>query len=494
MVHLRTVLKTVLAQCAYIEALSVQPRVIRPAEVDIHAENLVSPQAAAGSGSVVIPSPLNLVTLRPLPSPRRGNTKRARLAALQLKEEETLYWGSGDGTMAKLQIRMPGKGENIVNLEQIDDMVRDVECPQNDTGHLKIRFAEEADFNDAQDIWEWVKQEEDNHFIMIVGEGACNGTNENRIVYSVTDLVYNDDKETAVLDVRRTTWKATIHTFDLTVGKGAVVDAVPNAQKRLRRLRRSSTRARRGLFDKVVDAVKDTASGVADKIGDAADAVGNTVTGAAHGAADAVTGVAGTVGEAVADGAGEVGDVVAGTVGNAGQGASTIGDAADAILTGDASPEFSVPFSSDFSGESLAFSKSGVDVTASCSTCTTTGFFDVSGRFRAELFDLKEAWIELSTKGINATAVIGLTVKGMLTEKLADASVPVFKASPAGVTLTLGGTATIPPSTSRLDFLSKDGLIADGWEPCFEKAPFKSDSFVEAKAAVRGWPRNQCCW
>lgn len=173
--------------------------------------------------------------------------------------------------------------------------------------------------------------------------------------------------------------------------------------------------------------------------------------------------------------------------------------------------DFSVPFDNRFPDEPLSLTLDNVTVSAQCKECFTTGSFDVKGRFRSVNFDIKEAWIELSTKGISAKAVIALGLKGALTGKLAEKSVSIFKASPAGIVipgvlaigptvsvdmgvevseitaglnLQLGGTATIPASSSRLNFLDKNGSKTVGWKPTFKEEPFKADGFVELKASA----------
>jgi hypothetical protein len=198
-------------------------------------------------------------------------------------------------------------------------------------------------------------------------------------------------------------------------------------------------------------------------------------------------------------------------VDTAGDTVDAVADAVDSVANLDTSPDFSIPFNSDFSNKSLSFSKNGVEIGASCTQCFTTGAFDIRGRFRARQFQFEEAWIELSTEGISAKAVIGLTLKGDLTDTLLEKSLPIFKVSPAGVaipgvltigptvsvslgaeisaikggvTVSCGGTAVIPPSTSRLDFLDEDRTTSDGWKPKFKAEPFKVDAFIEAKASA----------
>jgi len=448
------------------------------------------------------------VVLAPVRQVRRGNTKRDRRAALELKTEETLYWSGQDGTAAALTVSMPGENENIVNLELIDDMVQSVSCPSDGVGQFKIQFAEEADFDDAQDIWQWVNQAAENSFVLIVGAGGC-GWNEGRVVYDVASLAYDDSRETAVLNVKRTSWKEAAHTFDLTVGKPAAQEKAA-ARRRLAR-----GHSRRGLLGKIGGAVKGAASSVVDTVSGAADAAVDVVSGVADEAVDTVSDVADEAFDTVSDVADDTFDAVRGAAGvvvdTVGDAADEFVDAVDSTVNPDVSPDFIVPFRSDFSNKSVTFSQDGVDISASCVQCFTTGSIDIQGRFRARQFQIEEAWIEASTEGLSAKAVLGLTLKGELTDTLAEKSVPVFKVSPAGVsipgvltigptvsvslgaeiskvkggvTVSFGGTATIPPSITRLDFLSQEDTVARGWKPSFKAEPFKAEAFIEASAAA----------
>lgn len=188
-----------------------------------------------------------------------------------------------------------------------------------------------------------------------------------------------------------------------------------------------------------------------------------------------------------------------------------IGKAADNSpnVRRDISPEFNVPFDFDLSGKGVSFSMNGVDYIGSCNNCTSVGSFDVEAKFSMEWFEIKEATVELSTAGIDTTAILDVTVKGQLTDELLEKSWPMFKASPAGIAipgvvtigptvtvalkagvnaikggvkLTLGGTAHIPPSTATLDFLNEDNTSSDGWEIESEAVPLEADVFVETRA------------
>ncbi|KAL6854741.1 hypothetical protein ACO1O0_005866 [Amphichorda felina] len=349
--------------------------------------------------------------LRPIrPSkPRSGATTvstSSKVAVPQssygLRKDGVFYWGGESGTMAELRVNMHGEQEALIDMEQFDDLVESLDCPQGD-GKLSIRFKDQADFDSAADVWNWVNQEPDHHFVLLVGEGDC-GWNDDRVLFHVDGLEFSDDVETAVLNAQRTSWKEAVHSFDLDIGKPAS----------------DSQLVRRGI-----------------------------------------------------------------------------------------DPSFSVPIDFDISGKGVSFNMDGVDYIGSCNNCTAVGSFDIEAHFSMEWFDISEASVSLSTPGISATAILDVTVKGELTDGLLEKSFPLFKASPAGISipgivtigptvtvalkagvnaikggvkLTLGGTASIPPSTATLDFLNQDNTNSEGWEIQTEAVPLEADVFVEARA------------
>lgn len=444
-----------------------------------------------GRDTPVTPASSDPVILQPLRIPRSGNSKRDRRAALELKTAETLYWGGQDGTVAKLTIETVEGTENIVNLEMIDDMVRQVSCPSTE-GEFKVTFAEEADFDDAEDIWQWVNQEADNHFLLLVGAGTC-GWNTERLVYNVTDLVYNDEAETAILEAKRTTWKLAAHTFDLTVGNAALPPSVAG----------KAHRRRPGFFDKIGDAFDDAG----DKIGDFFDDAG-----------DKIADTAGDVADTVESGAGKVVDAITGGAADAADKVSDIVGGIDPAVS--ANPSFTIPLDANLTAKSLSFtlpgtSPSGGDTTvsATCLDCSTTGSLTLQAHFAARLFELTDAAVEVSLPegGLAATALLGLTLRGDLVQPVSR-SIPVFEFSPAGVvipgvltlgptvgvslgmelggvrgsvTATLGASATVEGgSRARLDFLDENGSGKEGWGVHFQGEEFKVEAAIDARAGV----------
>lgn len=428
-------------------------------------------------GAATSPGP---IILQPLRVARQGNSKRDRRSALELKGEQTLYWGGEDGTVAKLLIETPSETENLVNLELIDDMVRQVTCPPTGSGTLKLQFFEAADFNDAQDIWQWVNQAADNRFLLLVGAGAC-GWNTERIPYNVTGLVYNDEVETAVLQVQRTTWKQAVHTFDLAMGYAAVPASTAAAPTARRRHHPS-------ILDAITDKIEDVADQAADKASDIANAI---PTGTTKAASAAISNLAPT---------------------NNNNNNNRLSAAALSL-----SPAFTIPLTTNLtSRESISFplpDPAALTFSATCLACHTSGSLTVQAHFSARWFELTAASIEVSLpENLTATAVLGLSLKGDIVEPVTQ-SVPLFELAPGGVAIpgiitlgptvgvslgmevggvkgavgvTLGGTAVVEGgSVAKLDFLNRDDTAgAEGWGVEFQKEEFKADVSVETRAAV----------
>ena len=407
-------------------------------------------------------------------SRRRKLKKRAAGGGVfDLMKEESLWWGDRSGTVAELRIKMPGDTEGIVDTEYFDDLIESMECPEDGDGELKMKFTEQGDFSTAAGGWSWVNQESDNHFLLMVGAEDC-GNNEDRMVYNVKDIDMDNDANTATLTVEATTWKDSLHSYNLNLGN----IAMGKNQEMARRLMQKN---KRQLGEWIGNVVEDIGEGVDDAV------------------------------NAVEDVADDVADKAEGVFNNVTESIEPVIDGANEFLDQDINPSFSIPLDFDVSGKGINFNTGGVDFIGMCTECTATGSFDVEASFSMEFFEFDEAFIELSTPGIEAKAIVAATIRGKLTDSLVEKSLPLFKASPAGIaipgiitigptvaieikagitgiqggtTLTLGGTMNIPESFSRLDFLDEEAMTSEGWEPEFVPTPLKADVFVEARATT----------
>ncbi|KAK1836415.1 hypothetical protein QBC39DRAFT_367230 [Podospora conica] len=487
--------------------------------------------------------------IRSLPRKKSALSRRSLAPALTPQNSSTLAWLGPDGTLAEFTISSAADAaEAIVNLELLDPedkFIRSIQCPPPGGGagkgkaELAIRFAEAADLDDAADVWAWVNREEGNRFLVVVGEGECDGGNEGRRVFRVGGVKYLDAIETAVLEVDEEGWQA-VGTFDLTVGR------VGGAELR----RRGFLDDLKGVADKVADGAKkavEEVKKVPEKVADGAKkavedikAIPDKITEGTKKAVDDIKAIPDKITEgtkkavedikAIPD---KITDGTKDAIEDLQKVPQQITDAIkdtplddiakaipipalgalDDILNPGLQPDFSIPFANRFPSTPLSLDLAdNVTVSAQCVDCFTTGSFDVKGRFRSVNLVMEEAWIELSTEGISARAVIALGLKGALVAgQLPEKSVSIFRATPAGIdipgvlrigptvsvdmgvelselsaglNLVLGGTATIPASSSRLNFLKEGGSKIKGWKPSFKADPVQADGFVEVKAAA----------
>ncbi|KAF4122971.1 Lipase (class 3) [Geosmithia morbida] len=185
--------------------------------------------------------------------------------------------------------------------------------------------------------------------------------------------------------------------------------------------------------------------------------------------------------------------------------------AKDAALSTRASTEFSIPLDADLTGSDLSFSYyDDVNVRGVCANCTASGSFYIQASFSMSWFSLDEAWVSVSTPGVSVVAITNLTIDGSLTEAMSQ-TLPLFSAAPAGidipglvtigptvsinlnadlgpvtgtVSVTMGGTASIPASQATMDFLNQDNTGSSGWTVDAQAVPLEVEAQVEASASI----------
>lgn len=172
--------------------------------------------------------------------------------------------------------------------------------------------------------------------------------------------------------------------------------------------------------------------------------------------------------------------------------------------------DFSIPLDVDLTGKDLSFDVAGVHVQGLCTNCTASGSFEVEASFSMSWFELDEAKVSVTTPGVDVVAITKLSFSGDLTEAQ-NSSIELFSASPAGVdipglvtigptvsvnlvavldpvsgsvSLTMGGTASIPQSDATMDFLDQDGTQSNGWSVEANAIPLEVEAQVHASASV----------
>ncbi|KAK1749419.1 hypothetical protein QBC47DRAFT_418951 [Echria macrotheca] len=406
------------------------------------------PRDAAPPGSLV---------LKPVRTARRSTEKRSidRRAALEFRGEESFHWGDEDGMLlAQFKVAMPGRTENIVNLEHMidDGAIQSIECPAGGSGLLKVKFAEPVDLHHALDIWEWVNQDPEHHLTVVLGTRDCGSRTlsgaDDRIVFDASRLSYDNDGQMIWLDVRQTTWKNIAHTFDLTIGKPPPNTPVGD----LRRVRR------RGFLD-------DPLGFVESKVPQVASAVVAAFT----------------------EGTAALGSIATSVPG--------------VVPPLDVDKGITVPANAQLSGKTEPFGEDGAGGTVTCKNCSTTGAFNFHVRVQAEKGQMKVASLDMTTsQAFTAQATVRLQVNETTRIPVLNTSVSLFTLEPQGLLIpkilqlgpkyeiglgieiaaiagdldvTTGGRMTVPASsTLSIDMLSQDnaGFVnAKDWTANFQR-------------------------
>jgi hypothetical protein len=120
-----------------------------------------------------------------------------------------------DDALGNFTIYAPGEAEHIISVEKFFPLLKSLECDEHG---MELLFRNAYAFARAQVVWDWVNHEDDNHFIVIVGEGDC-GWNKERQPYLIHNLEYDDIGNTVHLVGKPESWEAIVHTYDLTLGR-----------------------------------------------------------------------------------------------------------------------------------------------------------------------------------------------------------------------------------------------------------------------------------
>lgn len=119
-----------------------------------------------------------------------------------------------DATLGNLTVQMPGDQEGILSMERFDGMLTSVKC---DEQGVTLAFEDDATFQYAKNLWDWVNGADDHSFLMVAGKGDC-GANKYRIPYMISTLAYDEEKNTAKLSGKTGAWQDLLHSYELHVG------------------------------------------------------------------------------------------------------------------------------------------------------------------------------------------------------------------------------------------------------------------------------------
>jgi hypothetical protein len=82
---------------------------------------------------------------------------------------------------------------------------------------MALDFKNERSYQYGQRIWEWVNDADDRTFVVVAGHGHC-GWNRDRLPFVVSNVQFNDAKNTINVIGHVSDWKTIAHTYELRVG------------------------------------------------------------------------------------------------------------------------------------------------------------------------------------------------------------------------------------------------------------------------------------
>lgn len=116
---------------------------------------------------------------------------------------------------------MPDDFENILSMERFEDMLKSVDCAPD---LMTLAFKDDASFAHAQKVWDWVNGADNHSFIMVAGAGGC-GWNDQRQLFNISALAYDEAANVARLTAKATDWISIAHSYDLQVGSIPITDS-----------------------------------------------------------------------------------------------------------------------------------------------------------------------------------------------------------------------------------------------------------------------------
>ncbi|KAF2735733.1 hypothetical protein EJ04DRAFT_575886 [Polyplosphaeria fusca] len=165
------------------------------------------------------------VKLSPLPSLDLTADAHAQAASkreanftgdLDLRDFESFFWGApaGDNLIyANLTVYFPEQYEYIIAMEQFSGKLKSVNCAED----MMLEFINDAAFEYAKVVWNWVNQDVNNSFIMVTNYAGCADDME-RLPFVVSNIRYDEVANKAFLTADLREWEEIAHSYTLNVG------------------------------------------------------------------------------------------------------------------------------------------------------------------------------------------------------------------------------------------------------------------------------------
>ncbi|KAF2637411.1 hypothetical protein P280DRAFT_521094 [Massarina eburnea CBS 473.64] len=168
----------------------------------------------------------NVATLKltPISDPSQwtGETNSKRELAnfagnLDLQDFESFFWGAPAGEnkliYANLTVYFPEQYRSIISMERFAGKLKSVNCAED----MMLEFIDDATFEYAKGVWNWVNSDVNRTFIMVTNYEGCADDME-RLPFEVSNIRYDEEANKAFLTADRKEWQDVTHSYTLNVG------------------------------------------------------------------------------------------------------------------------------------------------------------------------------------------------------------------------------------------------------------------------------------
>ncbi|KAF2033017.1 hypothetical protein EK21DRAFT_86738 [Setomelanomma holmii] len=150
---------------------------------------------------------------------------------LDLQDFKTFYWGApGDLTIHIHMHPLVPRGrkqydlcqshsllseqyERLIAMERFADQLKSVQCAEE----MMLEFKDDATFEYAKDVWNWVNQDVNHTVIIVTNYEGC-ADNMERLPFVVSNIKYDEAANKAFLTADLKDWEEVAHSHTLNIG------------------------------------------------------------------------------------------------------------------------------------------------------------------------------------------------------------------------------------------------------------------------------------
>jgi hypothetical protein len=114
---------------------------------------------------------------------------------------------------ANLTVYFPDQYERVIAMERFANQLKSVQCAED----MMLEFLDDATFEYAKNVWNWVNSEVNHTFIMVTNYAGCADDME-RLPFVVSNIEYDEAANKAFLKAELKDWEEIAHSYTLNVG------------------------------------------------------------------------------------------------------------------------------------------------------------------------------------------------------------------------------------------------------------------------------------